>query len=468
MTTTTTAAANIVPTSPARPLVAIVGQPNVGKSSLFNRLAGRRVAIVADEAGTTRDRISAEVVHRERSFILVDTGGLVASPKGSLEAQVVWQTDAAVEEADVVVFLTDVTRGITPGDLEAAQRLRRSKRPVVLVCNKVDRTAQEPLVAELNELGMGEPVPISAYHGDGIDELLDAVLGRLPPQSAAPESSAAGPQLAIVGRPNVGKSTLSNALLGQERSVVSEIPGTTRDAIDTPLEYAGEPAVLIDTAGIRRRGSVTPGIERYSVLRAIRAIDRCDVALLVLDATELVTAQDQHIAGMVMDSFKGIVAAVNKWDLVPEAERDEDAARRVVRSRLRFMEHIPVRFISAVQHEGLDGLMQTAFYVNRQRQQWITPSRLEAVMMSAISEHLPPKQGSRSMKIYRAKQEGVNPPTFVFYCNNPTLMHFSYERYLENVLRRAFGFQGIHLRLEFRGKGKIHIIGDHRTGSKRR
>ena len=468
MSTTDTSAASLAATLPARPLVAIVGQPNVGKSSLFNRLAGQRLAIVADEAGTTRDRISAEVVHQERSFLLVDTGGLVASPEGSLEAQVLWQVDAAVEEADAVVLLTDVTRGITPGDIEAAQRLRRSQRPVVLACNKVDRAAQEPLVAELHELGMGEPVPISAYHGEGIDELLDAVLRHLPPQSAVPESSAAVPQLAIIGRPNVGKSTLANALLGQERSVVSETPGTTRDAIDTPLEYAGQPAVLIDTAGIRRRGSVSPGIERYSVLRAIRAIDRCDVALLVLDGTELVTAQDQHIAGLVMESFKGIVAAVNKWDLVPEAERDEAEARRATRSRLRFMEHIPVRFISAVRHEGLNELMQTAFHVNRQRQQWVSPSRLEAVVMGAIAQHLPPKHGSRSMKIYRAKQEQVSPPTFVFYCNNPNLMHFSYERYLENVLRKAFGFQGSHLRLEFRGKGKRHVIGDHRAGGRRR
>jgi GTP-binding protein len=451
----------------ARPLVAIVGQPNVGKSSLFNRLAGQRLAIVSEVAGTTRDRISAEVVHGDTSFLIVDTGGLVANPESSLETQVIWQVDAAVTEADLVVLLTDVTRGITPGDLEAAEHLRRSGRPVVLACNKVDRPVQISMATELNELGLGEPIAISAYHAHGMDDLLDAMVKQLPP---GPVDSDPGPQiphLAIVGRPNVGKSTLANALLGHERSIVSDVPGTTRDAVDTHLEYEGRSAVLIDTAGIRRRGSVAPGIERYSVMRAIRAIDRCDVALLVLDGTELVTAQDRHIAGMAMESFKGMVAAVNKWDLVPEAERDEAAARHYIRKGLHFMEHIPIRFISAAEHEGLDPLMQAAFRVEQQRRQWVAPERLQAIIMGAIAEHLPPKHGSRTMKIYRVKQEKVGPPTFVFYCNNPSLMHFSYERYLENVLRRGFGFQGTHLRLEFRGKGKIHVIGGHRAGGRR-
>ena len=449
-----------------RPLVAIVGRPNVGKSSLFNRLAGSQAAITSAVAGTTRDRVISEVAYEDHRFLLVDTGGLVSDAGTSLEAQVVAQVDAAIAEADVIVMVADAPQGIMPDDLSAADRLRRAGKPVVLAGNKVDRPVQEALAQELHQLGLGDPIPISAYHRLGIGDLLEAIGGLLP-AAKAQGPAPAGPHNAIVGRPNVGKSALANAILGQERSIVSETPGTTRDAVDTALEYDGHPAVLIDTAGIRRRGSVSPGVERYSVLRAVRAVDRCDVAVVVMDATELVTAQDLHITGLVMESFKGLVVAVNKCDLVPAERRDLEYARKGVLARLRFMDHVPVRFTSALQREGLDGLMRAAFHVYEQRQQWVPQEQLDVVVAQAVADHLPPKRGPRMMKIHRAKQEQVSPPTFIFFCNDPSLMHFSYERYLENVLRRAFGFQGTRLRLEFRGKGQVHVIGRHRTRSLR-
>jgi GTP-binding protein len=451
---------------PGHALVAIVGRPNVGKSSLFNSLVGRRAAIVSEVAGTTRDRISTQVNHGGRALLVVDTGGLVADPETSMDTLVGWQVGLAVAEADVVILVTDVTQGATLGDQHVAQQLRRSRKPVVLAANKVDSKAQEPLVPELYQLNLGDPIPISAYHRLGIDDLLDAVLVQLPPERETPEESSVVPRLAIVGRPNVGKSALTNAVLGMERSIVSEVPGTTRDALDTSMEMDGRPIVLTDTAGIRRRGAVQPGIERYSVLRALRAIDRSDVAILVLDATELVTAQDLHIAGQVMESFKGAVVAINKWDLIPEESRNEDGGRRAVLRRLRFIDHVPVCFISAITGEGVAEVMTTALNVYDQWQQWVHPRKLQSTVMDAVAEHLPPKHGRSALKVYRVKQESVGPPTFVFQCNNPTLMHFSYERYLENVLRREFGFQGCHLRLEFRGRGKLHIIGGHRAGGR--
>ena len=511
-------------------LVAIVGRPNVGKSSLFNALLGRRAAIVSEVSGTTRDRIIAEVEYAGRTMLLVDTGGIVAEPETEIEAHIMAQVDTAMGEADAVVFVTDAVRGLTHSDEQVAGRLRRSGRPVILVVNKVDSQRQQALVPEMYALGLGEPIALSALHRRGIDDVLEAVLPHLPPQDdddAAEEPQVA--HIAIVGRPNVGKSALANAILGMERSIVSEVPGTTRDALDTALEIDGTPAVLIDTAGMRRRGAVKPGIERFSVLRAARAVHRSDVAVVVLDAEELVTDQDQHITGLVMESFKGAVAVVNKWDLIEaDARREAEHARameefaadlaaaatseategispqelaqelapaapvetpepadaadaiaslvqrrrrgvqRTVLSRLRFMDHVPVVFTSALLGQGIDELLAAVMQVHNERRRWIPPRELTDVIMGAVSKHLPPKQGRRTLKIYRVKQESVGPPTFVFYCNNPHLMHFSYERYLENALREAFGFNGTHLRLEFRGHGKIHVIGDHRAGREQR
>ena len=447
-----------------RPIVAIVGRPNVGKSSLFNAILGRRAAIVAEAPGTTRDRVTATVEYAGRQLLLVDTGGLVSQPETEIEAHIASQVEIAVDDADVLVLVTDAVQGLVHADRDVADLLRRSRKPVVLVVNKVDGPRQEALAAESHELALGDPIAVSALHRRGLDEVLEAVAARLPVAQAEPPELLEVPHLAIVGRPNVGKSALANAVLGMDRSIVSEAPGTTRDAVDTAFEFEGKAAVLIDTAGIRRRGAIQPGVERYSVLRAVRAIDRSDVSLLLLDATELVTDQDLHIAGQARDAFKGIVVVVNKWDLVAEATRREARSyRKTVLSRLRFMPHVPVVFTSALRAEGIGGLLRTAFEVYRKRMERVPASELTKAVTNAIARHLPPIQSKGSLRIYRVKQEAVGPPTFVFYCNNPDRVHFSYERYLENAIRDAFGFEGTHLRLEFRGGGKSHVIGQKRS-----
>ena len=451
------------------PLIAIVGRPNVGKSSLFNALIGRRTAIVSEVSGTTRDRLVSDVEYVGRRFLLVDTGGLVPEPETEMEAHIAAQVHAAVDGADAVVFVTDARSGATYADESLATQLRRSKKPTVIVANKVDNPKQEALALESYALGLGDPIPVSALHRHGMDDLLEAVLALLPPEDEQPEETSPTARIAIVGRPNVGKSALANYILGEERSIVSAVPGTTRDALDTPFTFIGngsdgQEALLIDTAGIRRRGAIVPGIERYSVLRAFRAIDRCDVAVLVLDATELITDQDLHIAGQVMEGFKGAVVAVNKWDLLEGATvRDERDYRRRVLSRLRFMPSTPVLFISALEGRGIDNLLRTVFEIHHNRMVWVPPGEVTRAVMGAIARHLPPSAPSGSLKIYRVKQEGVGPPSFVFYCNNPNRVHFSYERFLENAIREAFGFDGTHLRLEFRGKGKVHVIGQNRA-----
>lgn len=455
-----------IPIPESKPLIAIVGRPNVGKSSLFNALAGRREAIVSEIAGTTRDRLVSEVDHFGRKMLIVDTGGLVPEPETEMEAHIAGQVAAALDGADAVIFVIDARTGATYADESLAEQLRRSGKPTVLVANKVDNVKQEALAVEGYTLGVGTPIPTSAQHRTGLDDILDAVADLLPaaPQEEDEDPTTRPPQIAIIGRPNVGKSALTNTILGEERSIVSGVPGTTRDALDTPFTYEGQDAVLVDTAGIRRRGAIVPGIERYSVLRAVRAIDQCDVAILVIDATQIATDQDLHIAGQVMESFKGAVVAVNKWDLMDEPTiRDERAFRRRILSRLRFMSSTPVVFISALEGTGVENLLRTVFEVHAKRMEWVDAKELTRAAMGAIARHLPPAQITGSLKIYRVKQEAVGPPSFVFYCNNPHRVHFSYERYLENIIRETFDYQGIHLRLEFRGKGKIHVIGQNRA-----
>ena len=452
--------------APQKPIVAIVGRPNVGKSSLFNALIGRRTAIVSEAPGTTRDRLMADVEYMGRRMLLADTGGLVPEPETEMEANVAAQVEAAVDGADVVVFVTDARIGPTFADQNVAEKLRRSRKPVVHVVNKIDNTQQEALAADQYEVGLGsELVCVSALHRKGLDDVLERIVELLPDQEEPPDEPDTGlAHIAIVGRPNVGKSSIVNAILGRERSIVSEVPGTTRDALDTPFDFRGERGVLIDTAGIRRRGAIVPGIERYSVLRAVRAIDRSDVAVLVLDAKELATDQDLHIAGQVMEAFKGAVVAVNKWDLVEGADaKDERDFRRNVLSRLRFFSSVPVVATSALNDTGIERLLDTVFTVHRKRNEWVSPAALTRVVMGAIARHLPPPQTTGSLKLYRVKQESVGPPVFVFYCNNPHRVHFSYERYLENTIREAFGYEGTHLKLEFRGKGKVHVIGQNRS-----
>ena len=447
-------------------IVAIIGRPNVGKSSLFNRIVGRRHAIVSDVAGTTRDRLIVDAQWDEHRFILIDTGGLEANPEGSIREKVQEQAEMAMEAADVIVFLTDVTEGVTPADQMAADRLRRTLKPVILAVNKVDNEAREFSAPEFYRLGLGEPLPISAYHNSGIYQLMDQIVShfQLPEPSLDPSeqepavASAEGPdelKLSIVGRTNVGKSLLVNAILGQERSIVSEVAGTTRDALDTSMTYGGQNVVLIDTAGIRRRGQVQPGIENYSVIRAVAAVNRSDIALLVVDATELATAQDAHIAGLAWDVCRGLIVVINKWDLVEQAGWSaKQRAMALVQERLHFMSYVPICFTSALQGAGIDELMQTALGLWRERLRYVPPRELQYALADALASHAPPMgKGRRSrdrLHISRLRQVDVNPPTFLITVDSPELVHFSYQRYLENRLRSTFGFDHTHLRLVFK------------------
>ena len=436
-----------------KPLVAIIGRPNVGKSTLFNRLVGQPMAIVSDVPGTTRDRITATIPWRDHSLILVDTGGIEVYPTSDLWEKVRAQVEMAMEEADAIIFLADVVDGVTPGDMEIAQSLRLREKPLMLAVNKVDNPKRELDAAEFYTLGLGDPLPISAYHNLGMKDLMSQLDDLL----AAPSEDEETPtelKLAIVGRPNVGKSLLLNTILGHQRTIVSEIPGTTRDAIDIAFSFGDRPVTLIDTAGVRRRGRIEVGIEKYSVLRAVRAIERSNVCLLVTDATEAITAQDTHIAGQVMDTYKGVVVVVNKWDLV-EGEMEKEQMAQEVRRKLKFIPYAPICFTSALNGTGVQNVMETALNVYAQGGKIVSRGALERTLLSAVAAHMPPSRGGKPIKIYRIYQRGANPPTFVIFVNNPQLIHFSYQRYLENQLRSAFGFAGnpLHLIFSTRGKG---------------
>jgi len=435
----------------SKPIVAIVGRPNVGKSTLFNRLVGQPFAIVTDQPGTTRDRIIADVSWQGVDFTVVDTGGLEPRPGSQMAQLVKDQVEIAIEEADVVIFIVSVLDGVTAADLEIADLLRRSSKPMVLAANKADNPARRSQALEFYQLGMGDPLPVSAYHGSGTGELLSQVVSLLPPPTPAPPQ----PQMmkvAIVGRPNVGKSSLLNAILGQERAIVTEVPGTTRDAIDTIFEYGEDKVLLIDTAGIRRRGRVERGVESYGVIRALRAIERADLALLVLEATELITAQDLHVAGYLQQSCKGVVVVVNKWDLVESKDKDSYIAQ--IRSRFKFLPYASILFASAKLGSGIKPVLTAAAEVYRKRQERVPTAKLNSLIESATVGHTLPRSGKRQLKVFYVTQADVNPPTFVFFVNDPSLVHFSFQRYLENRLRQAFGFAGTPLRLVFRRRGE--------------
>lgn len=429
-----------------KPIVAIIGRQNVGKSTLLNRIAGKRVAIVEDLPGTTRDRVFADAVWEGKGFTVVDTGGLEITAETEIGRGVLHQVRAAMEEADMVLVVTDVKEGVMPTDYEIADMLRSTRKPVILAVNKVDNDALEAQAVEFYQLGLGDPIPISAHHARGTAELLDRIVSQLPTVAATPP----GPEImkvAIVGRPNVGKSMLLNAILGQERSVVSATPGTTRDAVDTPFDFAGTGVLLIDTAGIRKRGSVELGVERYSVLRSLRAIDRCDVAVLVLDATELVTAQDTHVAGYIQQAYKGIVIVVNKWDRV--TDRKEAAWVHTIQESFKFVSYAPVLFISALTGEGVATVMPTASLVYTERGKRVTDVEVRSLLQQAVAAHAPPRKGKREMMVKGGTQTAINPPTFTIRVNDERLLHFSYQRYLENQFRQAFGFAGTAIRLVF-------------------
>ncbi|MBA7560279.1 MAG: ribosome biogenesis GTPase Der [Dehalococcoidia bacterium] len=435
----------------SKPIVAIVGRQNVGKSTLLNRLAGKRIAIVADMPGTTRDRVFADVSWQDTSFTLVDTGGLEVQPSSAISLGVKEQVQAAIAEADAIIFLVDSEAGILPSDLEIAQMLRRSSKPIILAANKSDNPKRESEAVEFYEMGLGEPLAISAYHGRGTVELLDRV-GALLPTPQEPEAGAEIMKLAIVGRPNVGKSTLLNSLLGEERAIVDKTPGTTHDAINTLLDFGGQNVIVIDTAGIRRRGRWGKGVERYSVIRALRAIEEADVALLVLDATELLTSQDEHIAGYIQQAVKGVILVVNKWDLA--VNQDMVESNRYIRKKLKFMSYAPVVYTSAKFGQGVDRVMPEAFEVYQERQKRIATTEVNSVVQRAVAAHNLPRKGKKQLKILYATQAEVNPPTFVFFVNDPGLIHFSYRHYLENKLRQSFGFDGTPLRFVFKTRGE--------------
>ena len=435
----------------SKPIVAIVGRQNVGKSTLLNRLAGKRIAIVADMPGTTRDRVFADISWQDTSFTLVDTGGLEVQPSSAISLGVKEQVQAAIAEADVIIFLVDSEAGILPSDLEIAQMLRRSSKPIILAANKSDNPKRESEAVEFYEMGLGEPLAISAYHGRGTVELLDRV-GALLPTPQEPEAGAEIMKLAIVGRPNVGKSTLLNSLLGEERAIVDKTPGTTHDAINTLLDFGGQNVIVIDTAGIRRRGRWGRGVERYSVIRALRAIEEADVALLVLDATELLTSQDEHIAGYIQQAVKGVILVVNKWDLA--VNQDMVESNRYIRKKLKFMSYAPVVYTSAKLGQGVDRVMPEAFEVYQERQKRIATTEVNSVVQRAVAAHNLPRKGKKQLKILYATQAEVNPPTFVFFVNDPGLIHFSYQHYLENKLRQSFGFDGTPLRFVFKTRGE--------------
>ena len=436
-----------------RPVVAIVGRPNVGKSTLFNRLIGGRRAIVSEVAGTTRDRLYGEAQMGRLSFAVIDTGGLVPSADEGYPALIRLQVETAVTEADVILFLVDAASGVMPLDEEIAQLLRRTDKAVLLLANKADNEARREAAAEFYSLALGDPIPVSAYHSIGLGDLRERLEALLPPAEAAAPAEAL--RLAIVGRPNVGKSALVNAILGQERVLVSAEPGTTRDAVDTSLEYQGKRLLLIDTAGIRRRGRITRGVEKYSVLRAEQALTRADIGLLVLEAPEGVAAQDLHIAGYVANAHKGLIMVANKWDLLDDTEENrEEFARRALR-RLRFAPWAPLAFVSAKTGLNIDGLLNLALEVGDSRFLRVPTGELNTVMQKAVAEHRPPSKGRRTLRILYVTQAEANPPTFVFFVSDASLLHFSYRRYLENALRRAFGFEGTAIRLTFRSRGGI-------------
>jgi len=437
-----------------KPLVALVGRPNVGKSTLFNRIVGERVAIIEDVAGTTRDRLYYDTEWAGREFTVIDTGGLEIEPGSDIARRVQQQAAEAIREADVIVFLVDARAGLTIGDMDVANLLRRSRKPVVVAVNKADTPTWDLHATEFFRLGLEPIFPISALHGIGTGELLDAIVERLPsPPEGLPAVSEEGiVRVAIVGRPNVGKSSLFNALVGYERAIVSEIPGTTRDAIDSRIEFDGRAFIVVDTAGIRRRGRIQPGVERYSVLRAIRAIERADIVVLLIDATEGVTAQDTHLAGFARDEAKGIILAVNKWDTVPQTDQIRHEWTLQVRAEMNFIPYAPLLFVSARNRWHIEEIVRTVFRVAEERAKRIPTAALNDLIQEAVHAHGPGTMRGRSLKIYYVTQASTNPPTFVFFVNDSSLLQFSYQRYLENRLRDAFGFEGTAIRMVFREK----------------
>jgi len=433
-------------------LVAIVGRKNTGKSTLLNRMAGKRISIVQDLPGTTRDRITADVSWAGREFTVIDTGGIEFEPTDGVAAGINKQIGIAIEEADIIIFLVDARDGLLPDDTEIANRLRRIKKPVLLAVNKADDTRSEAATPEFFRLGLGDPYPISAYHGRGVADLLDKIVSLMPTPEAETPAAADSIKVAIVGKPNVGKSTLLNSLIGQERAIVDSTPGTTRDATDTTIDFQGQSVILIDTAGIKRRGRVEPGVEQYSVIRSREAIERADIALLVFDGSQPVTAQDTHIGGYIQETYKGIILVANKWDLNKSVEDVQYS--KYVKEQFRFASYAPLLLISAKSGQGVDRILPGVIEVYEERMKRIPTNMVNNVVQQAVASHVMPQKSGKHLKVLYATQADVNPPTFVFSVNDSSLVHFSYRRFLENRLRQSFGFSGTPLKLVFKPRSE--------------
>nr|MBN1228510.1 ribosome biogenesis GTPase Der [Anaerolineae bacterium] len=449
------------------PLVALVGRPNVGKSTLFNRIVGGRVAVVHDRPGTTRDRQYAEAEWRGIVFTLVDTGGIedletvssgkreaLAEDSADFLPEIRAQAEVAIAEADVIIHVVDLTTGITGADQEVADILRKANKPVLIAASKGDNEALRSQFVEFYALGTGEIFPISGYHGTGVGDLLDAIYDELSRRPPEPEEEDESLKIAIVGRPNVGKSSLLNRLLGEERTIVSPVAGTTRDAIDTKLTWHGEPLTLIDTAGIRKRGKIDPTVERWSVLRALKAIKRADVVLLLIDAIEGVTEQDTHVAGYIMDDYKSVIILVNKWDAVEKDTYTMVEFSEQARESFKFLSYAPMLYISALTGQRVNQVLPLAKEVWENRFLRISTAEVNRIVREAVLRQQPPARGGRRLKIRYASQVATNPPKFLFHVNSPKLVHFSYERYLENRIREFYPFIGTPILLRFRQSAK--------------
>ena len=435
-----------------KPLVAIVGRPNVGKSMLFNKLVGQRLSIVEDTPGVTRDRLYAEAEWRNRKFDLVDTGGIEPSADSEILAFMRQQAEIAIDHATVIVFLCDIKTGLTASDQEVANMLLRSGKPVVLAVNKMDQVGMtNPDIYEFYNLGLGDPIAVSAVHGHGTGDLLDECFRYFPPEDEEEEEDDVI-KVAVIGKPNVGKSSLVNRILGEERVIVSDMAGTTRDAVDSYFENQKGKYLFIDTAGMRKKARVDDRIEKFSVLRATMAIERCDVCLIMIDANEGVTEQDTKVAGLAHEAGKACIIVVNKWDAIEKDDKTMDRMRQDVRRDLAYMTYAPIVFISALTGQRVDRLFDLINYVSDQAAMRITTGMLNTVLADATARVQPPTDKGRRLKIYYMTQIGVKPPHFVCFCNDAKLFHFSYQRYLENQIRATFGLEGTPIKLTIRQK----------------